>query len=125
MSGPEISANTRLEVGEINDAMSLLVDALLVEWLQMMGTYPFSFRQASIRRIFLTRSCGTLLARTWSRSRTQRHDLVTDVAQGIAGVEIREDDGSARAQTDAKLRPAVENDGQDREDRARGSGAVA
>jgi hypothetical protein len=44
----ELADGTALSAGDLNDAMSLLVDVGLVEWLQTLGTHPFRFYQAQI-----------------------------------------------------------------------------
>lgn len=48
VSGDHLGARTGLEPGRINDAMSLLVDSGLAEWLQVMGTAPYDFGEAAI-----------------------------------------------------------------------------
>lgn len=48
VSAAELAAKTALDAGRINDAMSILVDAGLAEWLQVMGTAPYDFGEATI-----------------------------------------------------------------------------
>lgn len=48
LKGPEVAAATGLEPGDINDAVRLLDEAGLVEWLQTLGTAPYDFNQVEI-----------------------------------------------------------------------------
>lgn len=48
VSGATLTEKTGLDAGRINDAMSVLVDAGLAEWLQVMGTAPYDFGEATI-----------------------------------------------------------------------------
>jgi hypothetical protein len=48
VGGADLATKTGLEPGRINDAMSLLVDSGLAEWLQVMGTAPYDFGEAMI-----------------------------------------------------------------------------
>ena len=48
VSGSQLSEKTGLEPGRINDAVSILVDSGLAEWLQVMGTAPYDFGEAMI-----------------------------------------------------------------------------
>jgi len=43
VSGAELSTKTGLDPDRINDAISLLIDSGLAEWLQVMGTAPYDF----------------------------------------------------------------------------------
>ena len=44
----QISQTVGLTPGEVNDAVSLLVEARLAEWIQALGTAPYDFVAASI-----------------------------------------------------------------------------
>lgn len=48
IDGKRIQALTNLTPQEINDAVSILIDATYVEWLQEMGTNPYDFSCAWI-----------------------------------------------------------------------------
>jgi hypothetical protein len=48
VSGATLAEKTGLDADRINDAMSILVDAGLAEWLQVMGTAPYDFGEATI-----------------------------------------------------------------------------
>ena len=43
IDGKRVQELTELTAQEINDAVSILIDAGYVEWLQYMGTSPFDF----------------------------------------------------------------------------------
>lgn len=48
VSGGYLQQKTGLDPERINDAMAILVDSGLAEWLQALGTAPFDFGQAAI-----------------------------------------------------------------------------
>src|SRR5689334_18625281 len=48
VSGTQLADKTGLPPDRINDAMSMLVDAGLAEWLQVFGTAPYDFGDAMI-----------------------------------------------------------------------------
>lgn len=48
IGGADLAKKTGLEPGRINDAMTILVDSGLAEWLQVMGTAPYDFGEATI-----------------------------------------------------------------------------
>ncbi|CBE68765.1 protein of unknown function [Candidatus Methylomirabilis oxygeniifera] len=48
VSGGHLQQKTGLDPGRINDAIAILVDSGLAEWLQVMGTAPFDFGKAAI-----------------------------------------------------------------------------
>jgi hypothetical protein len=48
VSGGRLAEKTGLQPERINDAMSMLVDAGLAEWLQVFGTGPYDFGEAVI-----------------------------------------------------------------------------
>jgi hypothetical protein len=45
---PEIAAEANLTADRVNDAVALLVESGLAEWIQVMGTAPFDFGDAYI-----------------------------------------------------------------------------
>lgn len=47
-TGAELQDSTDLSANEINDAVTILVESGLLEWLQTLGTAPFNFHQVSI-----------------------------------------------------------------------------
>jgi hypothetical protein len=47
-TGPEIEDSTGLSANEINNAVTILYEAGLVDWLQTMGTGPFNFKTVEI-----------------------------------------------------------------------------
>jgi hypothetical protein len=48
VDGSQLQQSTGLDPSRINDAMAILVDSGLAEWLQVMGTAPFDFGDATI-----------------------------------------------------------------------------
>lgn len=48
VAGPQLLEQTGLDAGRINDAMAILVEAGLAEWVQTFGTAPFDFSDAMI-----------------------------------------------------------------------------
>jgi hypothetical protein len=48
LTGEELAVATQLSPPEINDAVAILVEAGFVEWLQVMGTAPYTFGAVSI-----------------------------------------------------------------------------
>ena len=48
ITGPDLATRSGLSSGRINDAVTLLVDAGYVEWVQVMGTAPYDFGEAAI-----------------------------------------------------------------------------
>jgi hypothetical protein len=47
-SGPELTGSTGLPANQINDAVTVLVDSGLAEWLKTLGTGPYNFRDVWI-----------------------------------------------------------------------------
>ena len=48
LTGGEIAERTQLGPGQINDAVTILVEAGLVEWLRTLATAPYNFRDVVI-----------------------------------------------------------------------------
>jgi hypothetical protein len=72
-SGADLTKTTSLDPGRINDAMSILVDSGLAEWLQVMGTAPYRFGEATIT--------------TRGRYELQRATEAAQISKGAGSIE--------------------------------------
>jgi hypothetical protein len=48
ITGQQVVDHTGIEPADVNDAVTILVEGGLAEWLQTLGTAPFNFRQVQI-----------------------------------------------------------------------------
>jgi len=47
-TGDQLAGATNLTAGEINDAVTLLVESGLAEWIRTLGSAPYTFRAVTI-----------------------------------------------------------------------------
>lgn len=47
-TGDQLAGATNLTAGEINDAVALLVESGLAEWLRTLGTAPYTFNTVTV-----------------------------------------------------------------------------
>jgi len=83
VSGAQLSGKTGLEPGRVNDAMSILVDSGLAEWLQVMGTAPYDFGEATI-----TARGRYELQRATEAAKTTKAPSASEAAAAVATAAI-------------------------------------